>query len=57
MPNSLTFSYEDIAFVIIQKHVDYDMLPEDFKVNFDRNKIIVMDNYRLVEDLWPVHIK
>lgn len=57
MPNSLTFSFEDIAFVIIKKYEDYDMLPDDFKANFDRNKIIVMDNYRLVEELWPVHIK
>lgn len=57
LPNSLTFSYEDISFVIIKKHADYDMLPDDFKVNFDRNKIIVMDNYKFVEDLWPVHIK
>lgn len=53
----LNFTYEDIAFIIIKNHEDYDSLPEAFKAAFDRNKIIVMDNYRLIEELWPVHIK
>ena len=53
----LQFEYEDIAFLIIEKHEDYDKLPQLFKDSFDRNKIIVMNNYRLVEEFWPVHIK
>lgn len=55
--SNLQFEYKDIAFLIIEKHEDYDSLPMIFRENFDRNKIIVMDNYRLVEELWPVHIK
>lgn len=57
MSSDLYFEYQDIAFIIIGKHEDYDLLPKIFRDNFDRNKIIVMDNYRLVEELWPVHIK
>lgn len=57
MSNNLHFEYNDIAFLLLKKHEDYDSLPKSFKDNFDRNKIIVMDNYRLVEELWPVHIK
>lgn len=57
LPNSLCFNYTDISFVIIKRHEDYDLLPDEFKTKFDRNKVIVMDNYRLVEELWPVHIK
>lgn len=57
MSNNLHFEYNDIAFLLLKKHEDYDSLPKSFKDNFDRNKIIVMDNYRLVEKLWPVHIK
>lgn len=55
--NDLQFDYEDIAFLIIDKHEDYDLLPKSFKDNFNRDKIIVMNNYKLVEELWPVHIK
>lgn len=57
LPNSLRFNYTDISFIIIKEHEDYDLLPDEFKADFDRNKVIVMDNYRLVEELWPVHIK
>lgn len=57
MCKDLQFEYEDIAFLIIEKHEDYDKLPQLFKDSFDRNKIIVMNNYRLVEEFWPVHIK
>ena len=55
--NNLHFEYNDIAFLILKKHEDYDLLPQLFRDNYDRNKIIVIDNYRLVEELWPVHIK
>lgn len=57
MTADLKFTYQDISFIIIKKHEDYDFLPEEFKAAFDRNKIIVMDNYKLIEELWPVHIK
>lgn len=57
MTTDLRFTYQDIAFVIIKQHKDYNLLPQKFKKVFDRNKIIVMDNYKLIEDLWPVHIK
>lgn len=57
MVENLSFEYSDIAFIIIEKHEDFDLLPRTFKDNFDRNKVIVMNNYRLVEELWPVHIK
>lgn len=57
MTSNLHFEYKDIEFIIIAKHEDFDLLPQVFRKSFDRSRIIVMDNYRLVEDLWPVHIK
>lgn len=57
MTNDLHFEYKDVAFLVVGKHEDFDSLPKSFQDNYDRNKIIVMDNYRLVEELWPVHIK
>jgi hypothetical protein len=57
LPSALKFDYTDVSFVIIKNHKDYDSLPDEFKAAFDRNKIIVMDNYKLIEELWPVHIK
>lgn len=57
LSSNLHFEYQDIAFLIIEKHDDFDLLPQAFRDNYDRNKIIVMNNYRLVEELWPVHIK
>lgn len=57
MSSNLHFHYQDIKFIIIKNHEDYDLLPQEFRDNYDRNRIIVMNNYRLVEELWPVHIK
>lgn len=50
-PKDLTFSYDDIIFLILAKHEDYDVLPQEFKNVFDRSKIIIMDNYRKIEEL------
>lgn len=57
MVNNLGFEYADVAFIIIEKHEDFDLLPQSFRDNYDRSNIIIMNNYRLVEELWPVHIK
>ncbi len=55
--NSLSFDYSDIAFVILKNIEDYNDIPDDIKAEFVKvgTKIIIMDNYRLVEQLWPVH--
>lgn len=57
IPTDLTFKYEDIKFLILARHEDYDFLPQEFIEVFDRDKIIIMNNYRKIEELWPVHIK
>lgn len=55
IPTDLCFEYSDIAFVIIEKHEDYDSLPKIFKESFDRSKVIVMNNYRKIEELWSIN--
>lgn len=56
-PKVLSFDYSDVAFVILRCIDDYGTMPQEIRTSLiDANtKIIIMDNYRLIEDLWPVH--
>ena len=56
-PKDLSFEYTDIAFIVLKSIADYEQMPQDIKNELQNinTKIIIMDNYRLVEDLWPVH--
>lgn len=57
-PADLSFEYSDIAFIIVKSITDYESFPEELRIELKNNeiKIIIMDNYRLIEELWPVHI-
>ncbi len=56
-PKDLSFEYTDIAFIVLKSIADYEQMPQDIKNELQNinTKIIIMDNYRLVEELWPVH--
>lgn len=57
VPQNLSFEYSDIAFVILKSIDDFETMPSAIKTGLQaaNTKIIIMDNYRLVEELWPVH--
>jgi len=43
-------------FVNINKYYDMVAFPQELKDAIGREKFILMDNYHLIEKLWPVHI-
>lgn len=56
IPYDLPFEYQHIKFIILNSYKDMAEFPKDLKDNIGRDKFILMENYRNVEKLWPVHI-
>ena len=55
VPHDLSFDYKDIEFVILKSYDDMAKFPQELKDVIGREKFILMDNYKFVEKLWPVH--
>lgn len=55
VPHDFPFEYSDIEFVILNNYDDMAQFPKKLKDEIGREKFILMDNYRLIERLWPVH--
>jgi hypothetical protein len=52
------FAFErakDVSFVIVDTYLDEARLPRELKDAIGRENIILMDNYRKVNALWPWH--
>jgi len=57
VPHDFPFEYKDIQFVILDSYLDMERFPNELKDDIGWEKFILMDNYKIVEELWPVHIK
>lgn len=57
VPQDYSFNYRDIMFVIMDTLFDWESFPDKLKESIGRDKIILMNNYKLIEKLWPVHIQ
>lgn len=55
VPHDLHFEYDQIEFVIVDTYKDVAKLPTDLKDKIGREKFLQMDNYKMIERLWPVH--
>lgn len=55
VPHDIDFDYSDVEFVIVSKYVDMAKAPKPFKEAIDRDKWLIMENYRKIEELWPLH--
>jgi hypothetical protein len=55
VPHDLTFDYTDIEFIVLNKYEDMAKFPQDLKDEIGRQKFLLMDNYKMIETLWPVH--
>ena len=55
VPHDFPFTYEDIEFVILNDYHDMAAFPRDLKDAIGREKFILIDNYKKIEELWPVH--
>lgn len=56
VPHDLPFEYNNIAFIILKNYADMAQFPKALKDAIGRDKFILMDNYRNIEKLWPVHL-
>lgn len=55
VPHDLSFEYNQIEFIILDKYEDMAKFPSDLKDHIGREKFLLMDNYKMIEKLWPVH--
>ena len=55
VPHDLPFEYDNIAFIILKNYTDMAQFPKAFKDAIGREKFILVDDYKNIERLWPVH--
>lgn len=53
----LSFEYTDISFVILPDYKAMAAFPQIYKDAIGREKFLLMDNYKMIEQLWPVHVQ
>ena len=57
VPHDFPFDYKDIKFVILPDYKTMAEFHKDFKDIIGRENFILLDNYKRIEELWPVHIQ
>lgn len=55
VPHDFSFDYKHIEFIILPDYKAMAAFPQELKDGIGREKFILMDNYMLIERLWPVH--
>ncbi len=55
VPHDFKFDYRRAAFIVVKTQDDVEELLCQTKLKIDRNKFLVMDMYRRIEELWPTH--
>lgn len=50
------FKLTQVEFVILNTYDDMAKFPKELKDEIGRGKFILMENYKLIEKLWPVHM-
>ena len=56
IPHDFNFEYEQVSFVIVNTYEDMAKFPQGLKDSIGRENFIIMEIYRNIERLWPVHI-
>lgn len=56
VPHDFTFDLGKLEFVILDTYEDMAQFPKELKDAVGREKFILMDVYRKVEELWPTHV-
>jgi len=56
VPHDLSFDRTRISFVILNTYEDMARFPKTLKDAIGRQKFILMDVYRKIEELWPTHV-
>ena len=55
VPHDFSFDLSQVEFVIMNTYEDMAKFPKELKDGVGRDKFILMENYKTIERLWPVH--
>ena len=55
VPHTLYFEYSHVEFVTLATYEDMAQFPKALKDAIGRDKFLLMENYRNIERLWPIH--
>jgi hypothetical protein len=55
VPNDLRFAVEALELITVRCHADIDYIQEKLQKSLPEDKVVVMENYRQIERLWPLH--
>lgn len=55
VPHDFIFQYSQIEFVIVASYEDMAQFPQELKDEIGREKFLIMEIYKNIEGLWPVH--
>ena len=55
VPHDFTFEHSQVEFVVVATYDDVASFPKPLKDAIGREKFLMMDVYRQIEELWPVH--
>jgi hypothetical protein len=53
--HDFTFELEQVQFVIVEAYEDMAKFPKELKDKIGRDRFILMEMYRKIEELWPTH--
>jgi hypothetical protein len=56
-PSNFDFLLDQVEFVIVGNYEDMAHAPKNLKDTIGREKWIIMENYRKIEEIWPTHIQ
>ena len=55
VPHNFNFDFDQVSFVIVDTYKDVARFPKKLKDEIGRENFLIMDVYRKIETLWPVH--
>lgn len=55
VPHDFTFGLDQVEFVVVNTHEDVARFPPAIKNSIGMERFLIMDVYRQIERLWPVH--
>jgi hypothetical protein len=56
VPHDFKFRPDQVEFIVVETCEDVARLPKKLKDKIGRDKFLILDVYRQIERLWPVHI-
>ncbi len=56
VPHDFTFEYDQIEFIVLPDYKSMAQLPRQIKDEIGRDKFILVEVYKRIEQLWPTHV-